>query len=287
MVVFGISTPVVVQVPGGHSAWEEEAGPAELARVAATADRLGYHHLTCSEHVAVPAAVEAVRGVTYWDPLATLSYLAAVTERIRLATNVVVLGYHHPLALAKRYGTLDRLSGGRLILGLGVGSLVEEFELLGAPFEDRGARADDALVALRQALGQRQPAHQGPYYRYADMVVEPHALSDRVPLWMGGRTRRSLERAARLADGWTPFGLDAGGLAGLLEAVERPAGFDVVLGFPAPVDPGGQPEAALEAVAAVEALGATVVHVTVAHRSLEHYLEQLEAFSALVGLPAA
>ena len=76
---------------------------------------------------------------------------AARTTRIRFATNVLVLGYHHPLEIAKRYGTLDRLSGGRVILGVGVGTLKEEFDLLGVPFDDRGARADDALRALKLA----------------------------------------------------------------------------------------------------------------------------------------
>jgi alkanesulfonate monooxygenase SsuD/methylene tetrahydromethanopterin reductase-like flavin-dependent oxidoreductase (luciferase family) len=153
---FGIATPIVVRVPGNHAEWERAAGITELAAIARAADGLGYHHLTCSEHVALPASVEATRGVTYWDPLATFGYLAAVTGRIRFATNVLVLGYHHPLDIAKQYGTLDRVSGGRLILGLGVGSLEEEFDLLGAPFEDRGARADDALRALRASLGTRE-----------------------------------------------------------------------------------------------------------------------------------
>ena len=92
------------------------------------------------------------RGTRYWDPLATLGYLAARTQRIRLATNVLVLAYHHPLEIAKRYGTLDKVSNGRLILGVGVGSLKEEFDLLGAPFDDRGPRGDDALRALRASL---------------------------------------------------------------------------------------------------------------------------------------
>ncbi len=91
--------------------------------VAAAADRLGYHHLTCAEHVIVPTGIATVRGGRYWDPLATFGYLAALTSQIRLATNVLVLGYHHPLDIAKRYGTLDQVSHGRLILGLGVGTL--------------------------------------------------------------------------------------------------------------------------------------------------------------------
>ncbi|HUF85414.1 MAG TPA: LLM class flavin-dependent oxidoreductase, partial [Acidimicrobiia bacterium] len=135
-------TPVLTRLPGAHARWEETAGIAEVERVAVEAERLGYHHVTCSEHVAVPRGVAQVRGATYWDPLATFGFLAARTTTIRLATFVLVLGYHHPLAIAKRYGTLDRISGGRLILGVGVGSLEEEFDLLGAPFEDRGERGD-------------------------------------------------------------------------------------------------------------------------------------------------
>jgi probable F420-dependent oxidoreductase len=168
-------TPVLTCVPGSHARWEEAAGMAELVEIARTADRLGYHHLTCSEHVAIPAEVAKVRGATYWDPLATFGYLAAVTERVRLATYVLVLGYHHPLEIAKRYGTLDLVSGGRLILGVGVGSLREEFKLLDAPFADRGARADDALVALRASLSQEQPAYHGPHYDYGGWSGRPRS----------------------------------------------------------------------------------------------------------------
>ena len=157
----GIVTPVVTLLPRAQGPWERDAGLEAIAAVAEDADRLGYHHLTCSEHVAVPRAVAEVRGARYWDPLPTFGYLAARTSRIRLATHVLVLGYHHPLEIAKRYGTLDRVCGGRLILGVGVGSLREEFDLLGAPFDDRGARADDALRALRASLSQPEPAYQG------------------------------------------------------------------------------------------------------------------------------
>ena len=125
----GLVTPVLTLNPRAHNAWEETAGFEAVATMAEAADRLGWHHLTCSEHVAVPTAVAPTRGSRYWDPLATFGYLAARTENLRLATHVLVLGYHHPLDIAKRYGTLDRISGGRLILGVGVGSLKEEFEL--------------------------------------------------------------------------------------------------------------------------------------------------------------
>ena len=145
-----VHTPVVTMLPGMSAQWEQHASIQDLAQIAEAADQFGYHHLTCSEHVALPAAERSRRGTRYWDPLATLGYLAARTRQIRLATHVLVLGYHHPLEIAKRYGTLDTVSNGRLILGVGVGSLKEEFDLIGAPFEDRGTRGDDALRALRR-----------------------------------------------------------------------------------------------------------------------------------------
>ena len=98
---------MVIHMPGVAAEWERTADAEDLRAVAAAADRLGFDFLTCSEHVLVPVEDAETRGGTYWDPVATLSYLAACTARIRLATSVVVLGYHHPLELAKRYGTLD------------------------------------------------------------------------------------------------------------------------------------------------------------------------------------
>src|SRR6185295_7552645 len=120
----------------------------------------------------------------YYDPLATLAFIAAQTSRIRLVTHVLVLPYHHPLALAKRYGTLDRLSGGRLILGVGVGTLEREFALLDAEFAGRGARYEDALRALRAALAGPAPEYEGTHYRFAGVVVDPCAVQARVPLWL-------------------------------------------------------------------------------------------------------
>ena len=143
------------------------------------ADELGFHHLTCSEHVAIPHDVVATRGARYYDPLATFGYLAAFTTRIRFATHVVVLPYHHPLAVAKRYGTLDVICGGRLILGVGVGSLEPEFALLGADFAGRGARYEDALRALRAVLGRREPEYHGTHYDIAGFVVDPPARQQR------------------------------------------------------------------------------------------------------------
>ncbi|MGX1805849.1 TIGR03619 family F420-dependent LLM class oxidoreductase [Nocardia sp. NPDC055321] len=269
----GLSTPIVVQVPGIASPWERTAGPEELTRIARAADELGFDHLTCSDHVGVPAAAAAVRGATYWDPLATLSYLAAHTRRIRLATSVLVLGYHHPLALAKSYGTLDRLSGGRVVLGVGVGSLAEEFALLGAAWEDRGALGDAALTRLRRAWGRRE---------VEDFVLEPHAVRTTVPIWVGGRTRRSLRRAVTLGTGWVPFGLRAEQIADLLATVTVPPDFDLVLAPGAPLDPQGDEVDSLRRLTALREVGATHLTCSVRATDAGHYCEQLAALRALV-----
>jgi probable F420-dependent oxidoreductase len=280
----GIISPVVTLNPRAHGTWEESAGLAELTAVAEAADRLGYHHLTCSEHVAVPVEAAARRGSRYWDPLATLGYVAARTEQIRLATHVLVLGYHHPLEIAKRYGTLDVVSGGRLILGLGVGSLEEEFDLLDAPFDDRGDRGDDALRALRASLGRPEPEYHGPHFDFEGFVVEPTTTRPDVPLWIGGRSPRSLRRAVELADGWAPFAVppeDVGRWLGRARESEawaaRTVPLEVVL-YPDPwVDPVGDPDATDDLVGRYLEAGATILNLRFRSRSLEEWLDQMAA----------
>jgi probable F420-dependent oxidoreductase len=276
-----VGTPVVTMLPVAHAQWEETGTIEDVAVVAEAADRLGYHHLTCSEHIGVPATEAPRRGARYWDPLSTFGYLAARTERIRLATNVLVLGYHHPLEIAKRYGTLDVVSGGRVILGVGVGTLKEEFDLIGAPFEDRGARADDALRALRASLSQAEPAYAGEYYDFGGLVVDPCAVQAKVPLWVGGRTLRSLRRAAALADGWCPFAVGPDQAREWLDRVELPDGFDVVLGPGVALDPIDRPDETRESLVALAGRGATIASVHFVHHSVDHYVEQLEALAAL------
>ena len=283
----GIATPVVTNVAGAPLTWEQKASIEDIGRVAETADRLGYHHLTCSEHIGIPSTEASRRGSRYWDPLATLGYVSARTLQIRLVTMTLVLGYHHPLAIVKRYGTLDHVSGGRVILGVGVGSLKEEFELLQAPFDDRGARADDALRALRAALPSNEPVYEGEFYSFGGLTVDPCALQAHLPIWVGGRTRRSLRRAVTLADGWCPFNVSVETAGEGLRAHELPAGFEVVLPADRPLDPVQQPELTREKLQTMAAAGTTTVSARFIHHSLEHYLEQIHALAELHGLDGA
>jgi probable F420-dependent oxidoreductase len=271
-----VGSPIVTS----GAAWADEGSIEDLARVAENADRLGYHHLTCSEHIALPASEIDRRGSLYWDPLATFGYLAARTTRIRFATSVLVLPYHHPLEIAKRYGTLDKVSNGRVILGVGVGTLKEEFDLIAAPFDDRGPRSDDALRALRASLSQRVPEYHGPFYDFEGLIVDPCAVQEHVPIWVGGRTLRSLRRAIELADGWCPFAVPPAQAQEWLRLVDVPSGFEVVLPPTERLDPMNNPARTQEILGQTAALGATIVMAGFATSSLEQYLEQLDALAA-------
>ena len=281
----GLITPIVTRHPRNDAAWTEDAGPEALAAIARAADRLGYHHLTCSEHVAIPTVAVATRGARYYDPLATFGYLAALTTRIRFVTHVLVLGYHHPLAIAKRYGTLDRLSGGRLVLGVGVGTLAEEFALLGAEFTARGPRYEDAIRALRASFGRREPRYAGTHHRFEGFVVDPCGVQSDVPIWLGGRTARSLRRAVALADGWDPFGLELDELTALVtrartsrEWEARSAPLALVLAIDRLLDPTRPDErrALVERAEAFRAIGTSILNLRFRHDGLAHYLEQLD-----------
>ena len=288
---FGVATPVTSMHPRRQVTWERDAGPDDLKRIAIAADELGYYWLTCAEHVGIPTEVAKIRGARYYDALSTLSYFAAVTSQIKLFTTVIVLGYHHPLAVAKRYGTLDKLSNGRLVLGVGVGSLREEFDLLGAEFDNRGAVYTDALKALRAALGQHQPKYEGEFYTFDDFIIDPHAVQERVPIWLGGRTALSLRRALTSGQGWDPFGLTTEQAAELIgrarswpEWTSRTEPFGISLTFEPALDitQPGQIDVMIDNLGRLQAAGATVYNAIFRSESVDHYLEQLALFQVVV-----
>jgi probable F420-dependent oxidoreductase len=290
---YGIGTPGVTLAGGysEHGGWEKDITVEDFASIAKAADRLGYAYIVCSEHVGIPPEVEAVRGGRYFDPLPFFGYLAAVTERIRFLTYVLVLAYNHPLAIAKRYGTLDWMSGGRVMLGVGVGSLKPEFDLLGlggAEFSERGVRGDDAIRAIRAAMGKRMPEYSGPYYQFSDFIIDPCAIQQDMPIWIGGRSARSLRRAVELAEGWAPFGLSVPEMQAMIEKAKdqpsweaRDKPLELALRHQGELDPMGEPGLTAERVAATFEAGATLMHVGMASRSSAHYVEQLEALAEL------
>ena len=281
----GIATPVLTRTSEGP-AWLATGTIEDVAQIVSEADRLGFDFCTCSEHVGIPDAEIGRRGAAYWDPLPTFGFLAARTSTIRFVTWVLVLAYHHPLELAKRYGNLDLVSNGRLVLGVGVGTLREEFDALGATFERRGERADDAIRAIRAIWGRRLPEYHGPHYDIAALVVEPHAPRTELPIWIGGRTRRSLRRAIELGDAWTPFALSfrevtemqAWGRA-LPEWERRDRPLDVMLS--AGIDPLGDPDGSRRTLDAARAAGTTHLAAGLPAGSPARYVDQLGALAQL------
>lgn len=289
---FGVRTPILRLSPGKHADWEANGTIDDVGRIAEAADKLGFEYLTCSEHVAVPLDRDAGfghghrPGGRYWDSLATFGYLAALTSRIRFTTLVLVLSYHHPLDVAKRYGTLDRISGGRLNLGVGIGYLRPEFELLGIPFEGRVARFEDAVRAVRVSFGHECPEYIGTHYRFSGLVIDPCGLQTDVPIWIGGQSRQSLRRAVQLGDAWSAYSVSPSDLSRWLaeeadtEVWERRSKpLDIVLSTI--VDPEGAPRQTAEHVEQLREAGATTLSLQFITRSLLHYLEQLEAMRAI------
>ncbi len=288
----GIVTPALHMNPRfDPPEWEATATVPDIVGVVQEAERLGYDWVACSEHIAIPAAASTVRGGRYFDPFSTLGYFAATTSRVGLLTHMVVLPYHHPVELVKRLGTLDVLSEGRVIVGVGVGSLQPEFEVLGHAFEGRGERSDDAIRAIRAAWGHRVPEYHGPHYDFEGFIVEPSGLARAVEVWVGGRTRRSLRRALELGDAWMPFGFKLGELTDLLTDArvvdmlasrEGNRSLKLILAPEPPIDPLGQPDRTAEFLTSYVSLGATGFSVRFDHHSAAHYCEQMAALQALV-----
>jgi probable F420-dependent oxidoreductase len=172
-----------------------------LARIADAAEELGFDHLWVGETMLVPEEFGGSDTPTL-DPLATLAYLAGRLERVRLGTTIVRLPLHHPVDLAKQTSSLHELSGGRLILGVGVGWSEAEFRLLGQSFEDRERRTDEALRVLR-AIWAGEPDFRGDFWSFENVGFAPHP-EPAPQIWVGGLSRRSIRRARELGDAWHP-----------------------------------------------------------------------------------
>jgi probable F420-dependent oxidoreductase len=283
---FGLSLPVIQQVPAKTAPWERQAGGAEIVSIARAAERFGYRYVTCSDHVVVAASYASAMGATWYDPAATLGFVAGATLTIELLTHVIVLPYRHPLMTAKTYATLDRLSGGRVLLGVGSGHAKPEFRTLGAPYERRGRFTDEAIRALRAAWQTEVASYDGELVTFRDVIVSPRpAREGGPPIWVGGNAAASLRRAARLGDGWIPWQLSheqfadavAAGAAMRAEA-GRHGPFEWIA--PLSVDAGASAPALRDEIARWVRAGASGLHVGFREESLARYLERLQWFRA-------
>lgn len=297
----GMQLPVQAQSRRFAEPWEHGAGVEEIAAVARAADEHGFAYVGVCDHVAIPRHEAEVMGTVWYDQTATLGYVAAVTSRVRLLTHVAVLPLRHPLLTAKAVATLDALSGGRVILGVGAGHVADEFAALGTDFDARGVLLDEAIDVVAAALEEEWPEHAGERFEVRDVAVAPRPVqSPRPPIWVGGSSRPALRRAAARGDGWIPQGTLRRDLpeqiAYLREHRRRLRGDEPVdlgamellyVGEPT-WDVGrwcrsGPPEEIASYLRELVPLGVTHVLVRLRSRSVDELVEQIETFGAEVG----
>ena len=264
------------------------AEPEHAVALAQAAEAAGFESLRTVENVVVPAGYESTypyaadgrmpggEEVPIPDPLIWLSYVAAATSTIKLATGILILPQRQPLVLAKEVATLDRLSGGRVMLGVGVGWLAEEFEALGVPFAERGARTDEYVEVLRRAWTGRA-SYDGRFTAFGDLHSLPTPHDGRsVPIHVGGHSDAAARRAGRLGDGFFPGrgGLDElERLIGVLRGAAEEAGRDpdaIEITAGGAIDPDG--------IARYAALGVARMVVPAFGRTLDARLEFLDTF---------
>jgi probable F420-dependent oxidoreductase len=253
-----------------------KAGPEAIRRAAVQAEELGFADAWTSEHIIVPAGAPYPPSPVFWDPVLSLTWAAAFTKKIGLGTSVLVLPMRHPLPLAKELATLQNLSGGRFILGAGVGWLAAEFAALGMPFRERGRRMDEG-IALMRAVWQDDPVSFPT--RYVAAVVDEMRILPKpekpIPIWIGGGSEAALRRALA-QDGWHGSRLSpaaAGPIVRRLREVRREPEFAISLrcGWD------GKDMAALAArLADYAAAGIGHVLVEPAERTLDDWLAAVE-----------
>jgi len=182
------------------------ATPATIRRAAGRAEELGYDSVWVSDHVVVPRANVGNFGETIFDPLITLGVVAGATSRVRLGTTVLIVPYRQAVVTAKMVSSLDALSGGRVVLGVGAGWVAAESAMLGVPFAERGPMTDEYLRAMRELWTSPSPSFAGKYVRFDDLHFEPRPVQQpHPPIWVGGHGRASLRRAAEFGAAWHPI----------------------------------------------------------------------------------
>jgi probable F420-dependent oxidoreductase len=297
--VCGMQLPVQSQTTIYVEPWETVSGADEIARVAQAADRSGLFYVAVCDHVAIPRGPAERMSTAWYDTVATLAWVGALTERVRLLSHVLVAPYRPPLVTAKAFLTIDELTGGRAVLGLGVGHLEGEFEALGADFADRGAVTDEAIDVIRAAFRDEWVSHDGARVTADDVGLRPRGHQEQIPIWVGGSSKPAQRRAAERGDGWLPQGPPPEGMETAIanirakrEACGRGDDPIAIGGFAMPMyigEPGWDtgpwtttgagPEHA-EGLRAMKAQGVDHVQIRLRSRSADELCDQLEAFGA-------
>jgi len=301
-VAFGLQLPIQTLTRKLRDPWETSASVEDLVAVTTRAEQAGLDFVGVCDHVAVPDNDYAKNMTTTWyDTVTTLAFLAAHTTRIRLASTVFIAAYRHPLLTAKMWSTLDHLSGGRAILGIGAGHVEAEFDALAIDFAARGAVLDETLAAITGAFAEPYVSHDGERFQYADVGIGPPPPSGELTVWVAGGGPAALRRVGQYGHGFIPF-LNAPDtypaiVATINEWAERSGrsdtNFDIGIMPPwmyvgdapdgiGPHQLSGSPERIAEELVSEWKLGANVFHLKLRARSLSEYLDQVDAFGQSV-----
>ena len=201
------------------------ADPDVAARAAQTAEAAGLESLWTGEHVVLPDPRVPPSPVSprfpMLDPTAVLSFLAGITERVKLGSGIIILPQRNPLVLAKELGSLDVLSKGRLLVGIGVGYLRPEFEALGVSFERKGPRTDESIDAMRALWIQEKPAFQGEFLAFEGIDAHPRPSQQPPPIVIGGHSQGAFRRAVERGNGWYGFALDVPAAARCIQGLRQ------------------------------------------------------------------
>ena len=300
--VYGMQLQVQSQSTLYAEKWEADAGVDELAALARAADDAGFFYVAVCDHVAIPRPLAQAMGTTWYDTWTTLGFLAGVTSRVRLLSHVSVLPYRHPLVTAKAVCTLDTVSKGRAILGVGAGHAADEFAALGIDFAQRGALLDEAIDAVRGALVDEFPSHGGAQWKFSDVGVGPRPVQQpRPPIWVGGSAPPSLRRAAEKGDGWLPQGTPRAQMpeqiatiralrekAGIPDPIELGAVTEILYVGDASWDVGsrtltGAPEQIAASLREFGDMGVSHLQVRFRSRDVNEAVDQIARFGAEVG----
>ena len=183
------------------------ANPAEMSRWAQFAESVGYHFVLTGDHIALTPEVQQDYPAPYYEPFTTMAWLAGQTTTIRLGFTVIVVPYRHPAQLAHMGATIDDLSGGRLIFGIGSGWAGSEFDALGLPFEARGRMTDEYVAAMIELWTNEKASFHGEFVSFEDVTTSPGPVQQPYPpIWVGGSSRAAMRRAVRFGDAWHPIG---------------------------------------------------------------------------------
>ena len=205
------------------------ARPAVAKRIAQRAEALGFDSLWTGEHVVLPdprqAPSPAPPDFAMLHPSTALAYLAGVTKRVKLGTGITLIAQRNPVVLAKEMASLDVVSAGRLLLGIGAGYLHQEFAALGVPFQERGARTDEYVAAMRALWNEERPSFHGRFVQFDAIQAMPRPVQDGgPPIVVGGASDAALRRSVEYAQGWYGFALNVEQTAGVLERLRRLGG---------------------------------------------------------------